>query len=293
MSLPSVLVLAVVLLLGSLARAQPSPTREPRQRTVTVSGNPAEAPQPLHVAQGVTTVLLFKSLINESAVEVDRARVKLVDAGDWGLILEPLVEPGTGERLLLSVPFADGSAPGRAVFELVTSPTEVDTRVDVVRSEPTVETCPAQLAEAQARCARSSPARFAREGWLTRQGVVALPVEACHRGASAVSGLRCVEGTVYLAETWALVDVTLFNEPGQPPWAPNAVSVQLKMDKKHLKPRTVELERPQLLPGARGRVLVELAPPKLTGEFRLELKDASGRGLTIHKLKLSERESKP
>ena len=65
MSLPSVLVLAVVALLGSAARAQPSPTREPRQRTVTVSGNPAEAPQPLHVAQGVTTVLLFKSLINE------------------------------------------------------------------------------------------------------------------------------------------------------------------------------------------------------------------------------------
>jgi len=290
MSLPALLALSCVLLVGNVARAQPGPVREPRQRTVTVSGNPADAPQGLHVARGVTTVLLFKSRINASAVEVDRARVRIVDAREWGLIFEPLAEPGAEDPLLLSVPFAEGSAPGRAVFELVTSPTEVDTRVDVVRSEPTAEACPAQLAEAQARCAKSSPARFAREGWLTRQGVVALPVEACHGGASAVSGLRCVAGTVYLAETWVLVDLTFFNEPGQPPWAPNAVSVRGK-GREHLKPRSVEPERPQLLPGARGRVLVELAPTSAE-MLRLEVRDAVGRGLTITGVNLSAKESK-
>ncbi len=57
MSLPSTLALAVVLLVGAEARAQPGPAREQRQRSVTVTGNPTDPPHELHAAKGVATVL--------------------------------------------------------------------------------------------------------------------------------------------------------------------------------------------------------------------------------------------
>src|SRR5688572_29188797 len=105
------------------ARAQPSPVLVQQKRSITVTGNPADPPHEIHAAKGVATVLLFKSQINEGTVEVDKTRVKIIDAGEWSIIFEPVIELGSDERLVLSVPFADGQ---RAVFVLVSSPSEVD-----------------------------------------------------------------------------------------------------------------------------------------------------------------------
>jgi uncharacterized protein (TIGR02268 family) len=262
---------------------------------VTLTGNPAELPHEVRAAKGVATLLLFKSQINGEAVEVDTTRVKILDAGKWSILFELLVEPGLEERLLLSVPFADGKAPSRAVFVLVSSPSEVDTRLEVVRREPTVEECQAELAKAQARCAKSSPIRFAREGGLTPKGVSALNIEKCRSGGAAVRGLVCAQGTVYRAEHWVLLDVRIVNKPGQPPWGPREVTLKSMNSEESLTVRSVELETAVLAPGAMGRVLVEVAPPKQTmgeEEFVLEVRDAAGRGLTMPEVKLSPRESK-
>jgi uncharacterized protein (TIGR02268 family) len=292
LSLPCALVLAFLLLVGAEARAQPSPLREPRQRSVTVTGAPADPPQEIHAAKGVATVLLFKSKINGAAVEVDRTRVKLLDAGEWSLTFEPLVEPGLEKPLLLSVPFADGKAAARAVFVLVSSHSEVDTRLDVVRLEPTVEACQEELAEAQARCSKSSPIRFARDGWLKDSGVIAHQFTDCRVNAEDARGLGCRGGTTYWARTWVLVKLLLVNdEPSLPPWVPREAALKSAKTGAPLKVRAVELEAARLPPGAQRWLFVEAEPPKAKEtEFILKVRDAAGRGLTIEGVNLSAKE---
>jgi len=289
-SLPHALLLTFLLVVGAGAQAQPGSARVQRQRAVTVTGAPSEPPTVVHVAQGVATVLVFASQVNGAAVEVDRERVKILDDGNWSLVFEPLVEPEEG--LLLSVPFTEGKAGARAVFLLVSSPSEVDTRLDVAWLKPTVEECQAQLAEAQARCSKSSPIRFLRDGWLDRGGVSARNFLDCGQTSSA-SGLRCVDGAAYRADTWVLVAVTLFNPPGQPPWVPREVTLKSVKTGALLKPRAVELEAARLPPGAEGRVFLEAElPPSQDAVFTLELTDAAGRRLTLGTVDLSKKESK-
>ncbi len=286
---PTTLVLALVLLLGTEARAQPSLAREQRQRSVTVTGNPADPPHEIHAAKGVATVLLFKSQINGGTVEVDKTRVKIIDAGEWSIIFEPVIELGREERLVLSVPFADGQ---RAVFVLVSHASDVDTRIDVGRREQTIESCQSELAEAQARCSKLSPARIARAGLLTPQGVIPRRIIKCS-GITRMDGLVCVAGSAYRAETWALVEVEISNESNQPPWVPSEVTIKGMKSGVLLTVRAVEMEPAQLPPGKVGHVFVEVGPSS-TGElFALELRDEAGRGITIPDVNLSTQEDKP
>ena len=88
------------------------------------------------------------------------------------------------------------------------------------------------------------------------------------------------------------MDITLFNEPGQPPWVPREVTLKGVSTGVLLKVRAVEVETGQLPPGAMGRVLVEAEPPTSEAVFLLEVKDAAGRGFTIPKVNLSSKESK-
>lgn len=289
MRLPTTPVFALVLLLGTAAPAQPSPAREQRQRTVTITGNPADPPHEIRAAKGVSTVLIFKSRINGGTVEVDRTRVKIIEAGEWAIIFEPMIELGSDERLVLNVPFADGQ---RAVFVLVAHASEVDSRIDVLRREQTVEACQAELAESQARCAKISPIRFARDGWLTRQGVIALKINRCS-GTTRMAGLVCQKGTAYRAETWALVDVVIINKSNDQPWVPSEAAIKSITSGVQVAVRAVEMDAAQLGPGERGHVFVEVDPPTSAREqFTLELRDAAGIGITIPEVDLSQQESK-
>jgi uncharacterized protein (TIGR02268 family) len=288
---PTTLVLSLALFLGTAARAQPSPAREQRQRSITITGNPADPPPEIRVAQNVTVVLLFKSRINREGIEVDRTRVTIVDAGDRSVVFEPLLDLGFSERLVLSVPFADGQ---RAVFVLVSSPSEVDTRIDVIRHEHTVESCQAELAAAQARCATISPAAFARAGWLTHKGVIAREIDKCTIATRTASGLHCVMGTAYRAEAWALVEVMISNKSNGHPWVPSEVTIKGMKSGVLLTVRAVEMEPAQTSPGEVWRVFVETEPPTNAGEpFVLELRDAAGPGITIGGVDLSTQENKP
>jgi hypothetical protein len=88
-----------------------------------VTGNPAEPPHEVRVARGVFTVLSFKSQLRRDAIEAEGRGTRVqVDAGDTFVILEPLIDLGATERLMLSVPFDDGQ---RAVFVLVPRPTSI------------------------------------------------------------------------------------------------------------------------------------------------------------------------
>lgn len=287
---PTPLVLALALLLGTAARAQPSLVREQRQRSITVTGHLAEPPHEIRAAKGLSTVLVFKSRINGDAVEVDRARVKVLDAGEWSIIFEPVIDLGRDERLVLSVPFADGQ---RAVFALVSHVSEVDTRIDVVRREQTVEACQAELAEAHARCSKLGPVHFTRAGWLTPEGVSTHKIRGCN-GESRTDGRPvCENGSAYRAERWALVDMKIRNAPDQPPWVPSEVTLKGMKSSVPLTVRAVELDAAQIAPGEVGRLFVEIELPSSGELFVLELRDAAGRGITIPEVDLSPQERKP
>ena len=290
MAQPTTLVLALALLLGTATRAQPGPAREQRQRSLTVTGDPAEPPHELRVAGGVFTVLSFKSQLRRDAIEVEGRGTRIqVDAGDTFVILEPLIDLGATERLMLSVPFDDGQ---RAVFVLVPHSSEVDTRIDVVRREQTVESCQAQLAEAQARCAKLSPARFVSAGWLTPEGVVAQPLRRCGI-ERPIAGLECQSGTAYRAKKWALVDVEIRNTSNEHPWLPREVSLKGMRSGVRLTVRAVEMEPARLAPGERGRVFVELDPPHAAEPFVLELGDGV-RNLKIPQVSFgAQKEDRP
>jgi uncharacterized protein (TIGR02268 family) len=219
--------------------------------------------------------------------------VKILDVGEWSLISEPVIELGHDERLVLRVQFIEGGASAQALFLLVFSPSEVDTRIDVVRREQTVEACQAELAETQARCAQISPARFARAGLLTKSGVVARTVPGCYTADLRVSRLSCSGATAYRADGWGLVDVEIHNESDQP-WAPREAI--LKSDtalEVLLTVRAVEMDAAQLGPGEVRHVLVEVDPPAEGEMFTLELRDTpGGRSFKLPTVDLSETERK-
>jgi uncharacterized protein (TIGR02268 family) len=248
-----------------------------------VTGNPADPPHEIHAAKGVATVLLFKSQISGGTVEVDKTRVKIIDAGEWSIIFEPVIEFGREERLVLSVPFADGQ---RAVFVLVSHASEVDTRIDIGRREQTIESCQAELADAKAHCSKISPVHFARAGWLTPQGVISRRIMKCN-GITRMDGLVCGLGTTYRAETWVLVEVMIRNEPNEHPWVPRGVTIKGMKSGMPMTVRAVEMEPAQIAPGEVGRVFVEMEPPQAGEPFLLELRDTA-RSLKIPEVNFAQ-----
>jgi uncharacterized protein (TIGR02268 family) len=91
------LAFALVLLGGTVARAQATAC-EQRQRSITVTTNPAESPHEVRVAPDTSTVFLFGSEIRKKAVRVDATRIRVVDAGEQSIILQAVSALENGER---------------------------------------------------------------------------------------------------------------------------------------------------------------------------------------------------
>jgi uncharacterized protein (TIGR02268 family) len=257
--------------LGTAARAQPSPAREQRQRSVTLTGNPADPPHEIRAAKGVATVLIFKSQINGNAVEVDRTRVKILDAGEWSIIFELVLDLGLDERLVLGVPFADGQ---RAVFVLVSSPSEVDTRIDVVRREQTVEACHAEV------CAgMRGPEDFLLLGYMDGRGVPTAQIRAAR---DSTHGIESERGVAYRGNGWLMFQIRIRNTRGPRAWVPTEATLTGKTGEQ-LRGRVVLEEQGEPAPGAPVRVLVvtEEPPPSAGLAFTLEVSAGDGRILVI------------
>ena len=233
------------------------------------------------MAANVATTLVFDAPIDRASVEVPEreTRFRLVDPGERTLYLEPLVAPGAGERLVVRVRYKDGSTPAYATVALVSHPTLVDTRVEVVRRLHTVETVEAALAEKEAELAAlkavNGPAGLVFSGRLDLKGVRARSFVQASSGPQG--GLKVADGEGYRAGSWALAVVRVRNLPGQKPWKPGAARLTQK-DGTPVKVRSVEMNRAQLAPGEEGLVAVETeAPSWKAGEvLHLELLDEGG-----------------
>jgi uncharacterized protein (TIGR02268 family) len=253
-----------------------------RQKSVTLPVSPQDAT--VRVARGTLTTLTFDSALASKGVQlVGRdTHFERVVAEERTLTLKPKVELKPGERLLLSVRFADGAAPQEATFELVAAGEEVDASVEVVRRARNVEAleaalaaAQAQLATLQARCGEGGPESAVLAGWLT-EDISVMPLDIRVPPGDA-SGLRVGESRAYRTRKWALVAIKLTNRAGARPWPLG----EARLTSAHgppVKVHSVRLDRPHLAPGEEGLLLVLTEAPwwVLGEELRLELKDDEG-----------------
>ncbi|WP_308809853.1 DUF2381 family protein [Archangium lansingense] len=277
--------------LPSAAQTQ-SPAREQQQRQVVVPSSSSEPVPEVRVAANVATTLVFDAPIDRASVEVsERAtRFRLVDPGERTLFLEPLVAPGDGERLVVRVRYKDGSTPAYATVALVSHPTLVDTRVDVMRRPRTLEALEAALAEKDAQLAAlrvaGKPAGLVFSGRLNLNGVQARRIENLPTGIQ--SGLKVLGGEGFRAGPWALAVVRVLNLPGQQPFESGQARLT-RRDGTPVKVLSVDMNKAQLAPGEEGLVAVETEAPVWRADdvLRLDLLDKSGsRRLSIPEVKL-------
>ncbi len=269
------LAVALVLLAGAAARAQAT-AREPRQRTVTVTGNPAEPPHEVHVSDETPTVFLFGSEIRKKSVRVDTTRIRVVDAGEQSrtIVVQAVIPLGAGERHALEVEFADGKAPARAVFALVAHPSDVDAFVTVARQQPAAPACPAEV-----RAGVRGPEDLLLLGYMGKSGVTTAEIGYKR---DATQGFASQEGVAYRGKGWLMFQVAIRNLRGPQPWVPTEATLTSKTGEK-LRGRVVREEQGETPPGEAVRVLVVTEePPAGAGlVFILEVSGPDDRSLAF------------
>lgn len=260
---PTTLAFVPFLLWATLAHAQAAPVREPRRRSVTLADEPLE----VRIAAGVRTFLVFSVPIQGRAVEVDRARIHVVDTGERSIIIAPLSEPRPDERWMLRVPLMDGKTPKAAELALVAHPSEVDTEIDIALPEVPDTPCQASCT----RCAAMDAADAIAAGLIQGDGVRTKKVRGF---TDAKGGFELKDGVSYRTKTWVLVDVQIIPPSGSPAWRPTGATLTSKTGEARV--RAVKLE-PGMEPSV-VRVLVTTAPPPTSAglEFTLHLNGADG-----------------
>ncbi|WP_426753911.1 DUF2381 family protein [Myxococcus sp. Y35] len=293
---PVRLALALVLVWGTAPRADAAPPRTERKRAVSVVVNP-DAPLPeIRVEAASPTWLYFPTAIAESTLTVDGqprtvdaaavpgegVRIRVLDVGKRSIIVQPVEDLRPGERHELTVFFADGRAPARAAFVLVSDPAEVDSRIDVERREPPNAACPAEAPRAPPR-----PEDFVLLGYVDQNGVQTGTVAPT---ADDPRGLRSESGWTYRGATWALVDVRIWNLAGQRPWTPGEATLTGKGGVT-LRARVVTEGGGEVAPDEALRVLAvaDTPPPEAGGVFALEVRGTGGRNLVIPRVLFPKR----
>ncbi|AEI62833.1 DUF2381 family protein [Corallococcus macrosporus] len=269
------LVLALTLASGAAAQAQPAMgARVERQRSVTITSTPAEPLPVIHVAAGAPTLLLFSAPIQRKTLTFDESRIRVLDAGERSVIVQPVVDLREGERQEMGVFFADGRAPARAAFVLVTVPAEVDSRIDVRRSEPPSPACPST-----AQTLTPRPEDFVLLGFVKEAGVTTSIRK--DMGDSA-QGLELQPTVSFRGAGWILADVKFMNSPDHPAWTPQEATFAGRLGAPRRARFIMEKQGP-ILPGERGRVLAVMEIPETETDlvFTLEVRGDGGRRLTI------------
>lgn len=291
-SVPRRLVLLSVPLLGAKAMAQDATRgRELKRRRVALSVATADKPVELRVAPDYLTTLEFDSPVDRDSVTLDDSgsRFARVEVNGHTVVLRPAMEVASGQSVALTVPFADGLAPPRAVFSLVTHGSEVDGQVMVSRLPRTAEAVQAELDEVRAACAAkdaelealrvrsaaSGPAGMIFAGLLNWQGVQASkPMGVGVQGGGL---LELEEVVAYRASGWAALALRVRNT-GSGAWTPTEARLSTAARGERLNVLAVRMREPRVEPGGTALMVVETGAPDWPegAALRLELRDSEG-----------------
>jgi uncharacterized protein (TIGR02268 family) len=276
---PFRLSLVLALFWGTAARAESAHGgRIERTRAVTVASGPGEPIPEVHVAGDTPTLIFFPAPIQTKTLTFDESRISLLDTGGRSIVVQAVTDLKEGERHEIGVFFADGRAPSRAAFVLVTDPTEVDTRIDVQRPEPPAAPCPNEV---QPRT--PLPEDFVLLGYLNDRGITVVEVKHL---TDVTSGLEATSGVAYRGTTWVLVEVRVLNVSGQP-WTPTEAKLTGERGET-LPVRLVTDEEAGDASDKLARVLIASDNlPKGTGRvFGLEVRGMDGRNIAFPRIRL-------
>ncbi|RKG57624.1 DUF2381 family protein [Corallococcus sp. AB011P] len=272
---PFRLALALALVWGAAARAEPAPgVRGRRERSVAVASTSAEPLPIVRVAGDTPTLFLFSSPIQKKTLTFDESRIRVLDAGERSIIVQPVANLTDGERQEIGVFFADDRAPARAAFVLVTDPAEVDSRIDVRRPEPPNTAC-----QPTAHAPAPKPEDFVLLGYVDAKGVTT----SSRKGTlDAVQGLGLDKLVAFRGTGWILADVNIANGLERPAWTPREAMFVGRVGMP-LRARLVAEKPGAIPPGEDGRVLAVVEVPETKADlvFTLELRGDGGRRLTI------------
>ncbi|CAM4524901.1 DUF2381 domain-containing protein [Corallococcus exiguus] len=219
-------------------------------------------------------MFLFSSPIQRKTLTFDESRIRVLDAGERSIIVQPVANLGDGERQEIGVFFADGRAPARAAFVLVTDPAEVDLRIDVQRPAPPNDACPTD-----AHAPVPKPEDFVLLGYLDGKGVTTASIKGKHDSAR---GFESTSTFSYRGKGWILFDVTIWNESNRPAWTPREATFTGRVGMP-LRARIVTDRKGAIPPGETGRVLAvaEIQESDAGLVFTVELRGDGGRDFTI------------
>ena len=305
MSLPGSWVMVWVALVGAAASAQPREGgRRKTEQVIILKGDEGPASHVLRVAPDAATLVLFDTpLVRESVDTRLLQSFERAEVTERSLVLRPAVELRPDAPLRLTVRFADGKSPRQVELALTSVPDVVDTQVEVRRGAASEAQLVAELvklrglcavteaglAPLRARCARAGLAGLFVSGEMDPEnGVTAL----IPREWPAELGVTRQKVTIFLMGDTVMVGAKLENPSGGTPWvAGPARLVRLDargqpLEEPRLLPVLMEPER--LVPGGSARVAVQWEEPPDAPAFavRLEIADASGRGLRWERLGL-------
>ncbi|NOK10419.1 DUF2381 family protein [Corallococcus exercitus] len=276
---PFRLALALALAWGAAAHAEPLPEgRVRRERPVTVASTAGEPLPMVHIAQDTPTLLLFPAPIQRKSLTFDESRIRVLDAGERSVIVQAVSDLRKDEQQELGVFFADGRAPARAAFSLVTDPAEVDTRIDVQRPALPDSACPTA---AQSRVPQ--PEDFVLLGYVDEMGVTTSEVDTVESSAQGLSSNRSMS---FRGKGWVLVDLQVLNGMDRPAWTPREALLVGRVGGP-LRARLVNVQGDAIPPGKERRVLVVADTQGLeaSASFTLEVRGDGGRSLTIQKVR--------
>lgn len=296
MSLPPARVVSLIIsLLGLPALAQPEP---PRVETL-----PSRPGAEVRLAPGQPTTLLFDGALDQAAVELAARALgfQRVAVAEDTLTLVPAPGWREGDRLPLTVPFADGQPRGGLPLVFVVSAAESKAHVLVSRRSRTLAALEEELAEQQARCAVkdaeiatlhqkvSSLAMLVASGTLGREGIQVIPLEAANW--SMPGQLSRGAASLYVATGYVAFEVELTLEAGARPWTPDGAILEDQAGLAPIHAGVVRLvEAPVLAAGAKARLVVEFAV-SLSGRgkrYRFQVTEQNGnRTLALRDLELS------
>ncbi|HSP79138.1 MAG TPA: DUF2381 family protein [Myxococcaceae bacterium] len=266
---PSWAVLAALSLWSAEAVAGPA-----RERRVVLSELRAGEVPRVRVRRGESTVLLFDAPVAGRGVKVEeRGRFERVDVAERSVVVRLEVELEPGERLLLEVPFADGKAPARAVFALVSEPGEVDGQVEVVRHARTAEQLQAELDALRARCEpERRPDWFQLAGLLGREKLVSDLFEGRFHG----TGLSMQQPWLLRTLHWQVLFFSVRNPRDAAPVEPGEALLWESGRGTKARPVPLLMDRSRLEPGEEGLLGVKLEGLPASAVWRLEIGEKGG-----------------
>lgn len=283
--------LVLLCLPGPVAVAQAGAplTREVKARRVELSLSASGTVPEVRAAAEYLTVLEFDSALDCGALTVEgrESRFALLECNTRTLVLKPAVELAAEERLLVTVGFADGQLPAKAVLALVTHPTEVDGQVQVVRQPLSAEALQARLEGVLARCEAGGLAKAVLSGAVDEEGV------AVERIAGRIhwNGVKAAPAPVpraYRSRKLLVIAVHLHLPSGSLPWTAGEARL-LDAAGSVVGRLPVWMDAARLEAGQTGVIAVEVErrPEDFGKSFSLEVREKDGaRGVLIERMRL-------